>query len=73
VAEKVENGIAHGNSTTKECRQQKRERLGESLLRAGDVLNSLKIVKDKCYVSTSPARICDNDQDDDNVEPPPLI
>jgi protein TilB len=73
VAEIVESGIAHGNSTTKECRQQKRERLGESLLRAGDVLNSLKIVKDKCYVSTSPARICDNDQDDDNVEPPPLI
>ena len=73
VAEIVESGIADGNSTTKECRQQKRERLGESLLRAGDVLNSLKIVKDKCYVSTSTARICDNDQDDDNVEPPPLI
>lgn len=73
VAEIVESGIADGNSTTKECRQQKRERLGESLLRAGDVLNSLKIVKDKCSVSTSTAKICDYEDNDDNIEPPPLM
>ena len=73
VAEIVESGIADGNSTTKECRQQKRERLGESLLRAGDGLNSLKIVKDNGSVSTSTAKICDYEDNDDDLEPPPLM
>jgi len=62
---------ADGKSIKKECRQQTRERLGESLLRAGNVLSSLKIVNNQCFASISTSRICDNEDDDD--EPPPLI
>ena len=75
VTEIVERGTAaDGMSIKKECCQQKRERLGESLLReAGDVLSSLKIVKDQCSVSNPTARICDYENDEDDDEPPPLI
>jgi hypothetical protein len=65
---------ADGMSIQKECCQQKRERLGKWLLReAGDVLSSLKIVKDQCSVSNTTARICDYENVEDDDEPPPLI
>jgi len=63
------------NTSIKEIRcQQKRERLGESLMKAASVVDSLKFVRNQCSDPKSASSRCDDGDDDDGEdEPPPLM
>jgi protein TilB len=62
------------NTSIKESRCQKRERLGESLMKAAGVVDSLKIIRNQCSDPKSASSRCDDGDDDDGEdEPPPLM
>ncbi len=67
-------GSVVSTSINKNESHQKRERLGESLMKAAGVVDSLKFVRSQCPDAKA-APIChDNGNDDDDEdEPPPLI
>jgi len=73
--EKVGSDYTGTAENTKESRcQQKREQLGESLMKAAGVVESLKIVRNHYSDPKSASSRCDDGDDDDGEdEPPPLM
>ena len=67
-------GSVVSTSINKNESHQKRERLGESLMKAAGVVDSLKIVRSQCpHAKWAPICYDYGNDDEDEDEPPPLI